>query len=126
MTEEQSGNDEENQKPADSTKEVAEEMKLPKKVDRKFEKQTAEAKDLIDKAEGKEAEAIEEKIKTLTALENTIDKKSNALKKLIEEAEFHGKSLAGDMVKEDEEERGKRTANEMLKSTGMVPYPDVK
>lgn len=70
--------------------------------------------------------ALEEKEKKLEKMEKTIDKKNRELKKLIREAETHGKSLAGDAVTESDEDKGKREANEYLKSTGLKAFPDVE
>lgn len=82
--------------------------------------------DSLKRAEDLQITALDKKIEELKKTEASLDRKNRELKKLIEEAEFHGKSLAGDRVEENKDEEGKRVANDMLRSTGMLPYPEVE
>jgi len=94
-----------------------------KSEDKKPLKQRRADEEIKD-AEKLEHKALDEKKAELEKLEKDIDKKRADLRKLISEAEHHGKSESGSPADRDTE--GKQRANELLKGTGLRPYPEVE
>ena len=64
---------------------------------------------------------LDAKTKELKEIESSIDKKSTALKKLIQEAAIEGRALAGNPRKSKDEE-AKEAAMSLVEGTGLNPF----
>lgn len=102
--------------------ELAGKENKPEKQEKPLKEKRADSE--IKSAEKIQKKSLDEKRADLEKLEKDIDKKRADLRKLISEAEHHGKSQTGGSG--DKEEDAKRSANEYLKGTGLVPYPEVE
>lgn len=95
-------------------------------IDKAFERREQRVEETVKEAEEIQLTRLEQKEKDLKKLEDSIDRKKRELTKLVSEAHHQGRSLAGDRVQESEEDKGKRAANDFLKTTGLKAYPEVE